>query len=252
MRVGALEYAMAWRDPHANRQFLEKNLQRSAPAHDLIVLPEMWSTGFTMDPTDVAETMSGPTVDAMIQWAQSYDCNLVGSLIILDEGRYYNRLISALPDGTLHHYDKQKLFSYAGEDKSYTAGQETLIYEYQGWRICPLICYDLRFPALADRADYDLLVYTASWPSTRAAHWNALLQARAIENQSYVLGCNRVGTDRNDLSYQGDSQVLDYQGLRIDRGESMTETDAARLCSAVLDHDSLMTYREKLPFLQDK
>jgi len=252
MQVGALQYAMAWRDPLANRQLLDQTLQRLATDYDLIVLPEMWSTGFTMEPAQVAEPMDGPSVEAMMGWAQAYHCNVLGSLIISEDGRFYNRLISALPDGTLHLYDKQKLFSYAGENDQYTAGNHTMIYEYRGWRICPLICYDLRFPRLSDRADYDVLIYTANWPSTRAHHWNTLLRARAIENQSYVIACNRAGIDGNDHQYLGDSQVLDFQGERIDEEQATHSDEIVLMTSAILDIAQQKTYRDKLPFLLDK
>ena len=173
----------------------------------------MFSTGFSMDAAALAEDMDGPTIGWMREEAAAMGCVLAGSLIVREGGRHFNRLVWARPDGTLAHYDKRHLFRMAGEQQHYAAGDRRLVVEIKGWRVCPMVCYDLRFPVWSrNRGDYDLLLYVANWPARRAHAWSALLRARAIENLSYVVGVNRIGRDGNGTSYAGDSVALDFLG----------------------------------------
>ncbi len=216
---------------------------------DLIVLPEMFTTGFSMRPEGLAEPMDGPTVEWMREQAQDLGAALTGSFICGEGGRYYNRLIFMFPDGYCAQYDKKHCFTLAGEHEHYTPGREHLLVEWQGFRIRPLICYDLRFPVWSRNApdhSYDLLLYVANWPARRAAHWQNLLTARAIENQAYTVGVNIVGTDGNGLEYRGDSSLTDYAGEKI--GElSLLEG----VFTSKLSLENLQKYRQNLPFLAD-
>jgi len=215
---------------------------------DLIVLPEMFSSGFTMNPKAVAETMNGETIAWLQHLAKAKDCAITGSLVIEENGKYYNRLVFVYPNGELKTYDKRHLFTLAGEDKVYTAGREKLIIEYKGFRICPLICYDLRFPVFARNVeDYDVLIYVANWPKPRINAWDILLKARAVENMSYAIGVNRIGMDENELEYVGHTQAVDFLGNYLLEAQ---ETDGVFIVE--LDKEKLLETRSKLAFLKDK
>lgn len=215
---------------------------------DLIVLPEMFSSGFTMNPKAVAETMNGETIAWLQHLAKAKDCAITGSLVIEENGKYYNRLVFVYPNGELKTYDKRHLFTLAGEDKVYTAGKEKLIIEYKGFRICPLICYDLRFPVFARNVeDYDVLIYVANWPKPRINAWDILLKARAVENMSYAIGVNRIGMDENELEYVGHSQAVDFLGNYLLEAQ---ETDGVFIVE--LDKEKLLETKNKLAFLEDK
>ena len=215
---------------------------------DLIVLPEMFVSGFTMNPKAVAETMNGETIAWLQHLAKAKDCAITGSLVIEENGKYYNRLVFVYPNGELKTYDKRHLFTLAGEDKVYTAGKEKLIIEYKGFRICPLICYDLRFPVFARNVeDYDVLLYVANWPKPRINAWDILLKARAVENMSYAIGVNRIGKDENELEYVGHSQAVDFLGNYLLEPQ---ETDGVFIVE--LDKEKLLETRSKLAFLEDK
>lgn len=215
---------------------------------DLIVLPEMFVSGFTMNPKAVAETMNGETIAWLQHLAKAKDCAITGSLVIEENGKYYNRLVFVYPNGELKTYDKRHLFTLAGEDKVYTAGKEKLIIEYKEFRICPLICYDLRFPVFARNVeDYDVLIYVANWPKPRINAWDILLKARAVENMSYVIGVNRIGKDENELEYVGHSQAVDFLGNYLLEPQ---ETDGVFIVE--LDKEKLLETRSKLAFLEDK
>ncbi len=215
---------------------------------DLIVLPEMFSSGFTMNPKAVAETMNGETIAWLQHLAKAKDCAITGSLVIEENGKYYNRLVFVYPNGELKTYDKRHLFTLAGEDKVYTAGKEKLIIEYKGFRICPLICYDLRFPVFARNVeDYDVLIYVANWPKPRINAWDILLKARAVENMSYAIGVNRIGMDENELEYVGHTQAVDFLGNYLLEAQ---ETDGVFIVE--LDKEKLLETRSKLAFLKDK
>jgi omega-amidase len=243
LRVTLLQADLAWQDPEANRHRLAAHFRGLAGHTDLIVLPEMFSTGFTMDAASLAEHMDGPTVGWMREEAAAMGCAIAGSLIVSDAGRCRNRLIWARSDGTIAHYDKRHLFRMAGEHEHYAAGDERLTVELKGWRIRPLVCYDLRFPVWSrSRGDCDLLLYVANWPARRAHAWSVLLKARAIENQCYVAGVNRIGRDGNGATYAGDSVVIDYLGRPV-----TSEGGGDRVETAVLDLESLTAYRTDFP-----
>jgi omega-amidase len=243
LRVTLVQSDIAWQDPGANRRRLAGHFRGLAGHTDLILLPEMFSTGFSMDAEGLAEPMDGPTIGWMREEAAAMGCVIAGSVIVRDQGRHYNRLVWARPDGTLEHYDKRHLFRMAGEHEHYAAGGARLTVELKGWRVCPLICYDLRFPVWSrGRGDFDLLLYVANWPARRAHAWSALLRARAIENLCYVAAVNRIGRDGNGASYAGDSVALDFLGQPLS-----SEGGGDRVETAVLDLQSLCSYRESFP-----
>ena len=243
LRVTLVQAELAWQDPAANRHRLAAHFRGLVGHTDLVVLPEMFSTGFSMAAAELAEDMDGPTIDWMREEAAALGCVIAGSLIVRDGGRCYNRLVWARPDGSLEHYDKRHLFRLAGEQEHYAAGSRRLVVALKGWRVCPMICYDLRFPVWSrSRGDYDLLLYVANWPQRRALAWSTLLRARAIENQSYVVGVNRIGKDGNGTAYAGDSVALDFLGQPLS-----SEGGGDRVETAVLDLESLRAYRESFP-----
>ena len=247
LTITLLQTALAWQDPAANREKFSALLASLTEPTDLIILPEMFTTGFTMDVREQAETMAGPTVTWMAALARERNVVLCGSLIVEDGGRYYNRCVWMPPDGQPRHYDKRHLFRMAGEHEHFAPGQERLVVELKGWRVCPLVCYDLRFPVWSRGANaFDLLIYIANWPAARRSAWQALLPARAVENQCYVAGVNRLGTDGQGVAYAGDSGVHDYLG------EPRVELQAAPgHPTATLSLDALRRYREKFPAWRD-
>lgn len=219
----------------------------------MVILPEMFTTGFTMLPEGKAEEMEGATQTWMQTLAAELDAVVVGSLIVEENGQFFNRLLAVGPEGLLTRYDKRHLFRMAGEDENYASGQQSSVFEVKGWRINPLVCYDLRFPVWSrntsselPRLNYDVLLYVANWPEVRVSHWKTLLKARAIENQAYCLGVNRVGTDGNGVVYSGDSAAIDYMGTVL-----ATATREAKLLNVSLDWKGLERYREKFPVWQD-
>jgi predicted amidohydrolase len=243
LRVTVVQTELAWQDPAANRHRLAAHFRGLLGHTDLIVLPEMFSTGFSMDAATLAEDMHGPTIGWMREEAAALGCVITGSLIVREAGHCYNRLVWARPDGTLEHYDKRHLFRVAGEQDHYAAGARRLVVDLKGWRICPMICYDLRFPVWSrNRGDYDLLLYVANWPQRRAHAWSTLLKARAIENLCYVAGVNRIGKDGNGATYAGDSVVLDFLGQLLS-----SEGGGDRVETTVLDLESLRSYRASFP-----
>ena len=243
LRVTMIQSDLVWQDPATNRRNLAAHFRGLAGHTDLIVLPEMFTTGFSMEAASLAETMAGATVAWLREESAAVGCAITGSLIVEEDGRHYNRLVWATPDGGLAHYDKRHLFRMAQEDQHYAPGDRRLVVTLKGWRVCPLVCYDLRFPVWSrNRGDYDALLYVANWPSRRRTAWSALLRARAIENVCYVVGVNRVGKDGNGASYAGDSVALDFLGqvLGGERGGDFVET-------VVLDRESLATFRRDFP-----
>lgn len=214
---------------------------------DLIVLPEMFSTGFTMDAESQAEPVDGPSTDWLRIQASDRQTAICGSLIIKDGEHYYNRFILMRPDGTHEQYDKRHLFRLADEHQHYSAGEKQAVFELNGWRVCPMICYDLRFPVWSRNRDaYDLLIYVANWPGRRHLAWETLIRARAIENQAYVAAVNRSGTDGNDLPYLGGSAIIDYLGQELlDLGSTPGHGMAS------LNMQDLLTFRDRFPFHKD-
>lgn len=243
LELALIQTELAWQDPAANRAHFETLLEQARGA-DLIVLPEMFSTGFCMDSAALAEPENGPTSLWLSEQAKRVDAVVTGSLIIrAADGSYRNRLLWARPDGTVAHYDKRHLFRMAGEHKHYAAGDEQVVLELNGWRVRPLICYDLRFPLWSrDPHTTDLLLYTANWPAARRQHWNRLLPARAIENLCYVAAVNRVGEDGKGHGYTGDSQVLDFQGSSL-----LQAGEADGVFRTRLSASALAAYRERFP-----
>ncbi len=249
LKVALLQVDLIWEDPKANRALFDDKINAIKEQVDLIVLPEMFTSGFTMNAASVAETMDGESISWLKTKAKEINAALIGSLVISENNNYYNRLICVEPNGNLLHYDKRHTFTLAGEHNIYTAGKEKVIFNYKGWKICPLVCYDLRFPVWARNVeDYDVLIYVANWPKVRINAWDSLLQARAIENMSYCIGVNRVGFDGNNYEYSGHSAVYDVLGCRIDsvpREKEATEV-------VILEKDHIKKYRQKLNFLKDK
>ena len=243
LKLALIQTELAWQDPAANRAHFETLLEQARGA-DLIVLPEMFSTGFSMDSAALAEPENGPTSIWLSKQAKRLDAVVTGSLIVqAADSSYRNRLLWARPDGTLAHYDKRHLFRMAGEHKHYAAGTEQVLLELNGWQIRPLICYDLRFPLWSrDPHTTDLLLYTANWPAARRLHWNRLLPARAIENLCYVAAVNRIGEDGKGYPYSGDSQVLDFQGEAL-----LAAGDADGVFRMTLRSSDLAAYRERFP-----
>ena len=249
MHITLLQADLYWHDPVANRAMLEERIFNLSEQTDLIVLPEMFTTGFTMDARAVAEPMNLTTFRWLKQMAAQTGAVVTGSYVVQEGGQFFNRLIWMQPDGKFDTYDKRHLFRMAGEDAIYTAGTHRIIKEWKGWRICPLICYDLRFPVWSRNTDgqsqefaYDLLLYVANWPAVRRTPWNALLQGRAIENLSYVVGVNRVGTDGNGHPYTGDSTIIDFKGEVLFR-----HSDTEIIHQQTLSLDDLQAFRAKFP-----
>jgi predicted amidohydrolase len=249
LTVSFIQANLEWHNPEANRAGLLRYIQDIPVPTDLIVLPEMFTTGFSMKAPELAETMDGPSVAWLLAAAATRNAVVTGSLIIHEGNKYYNRLIWARPDGTLSYYDKRHLFRMAGEHKVYAAGTKLLIEEWRGWRICPLVCYDLRFPVWSRNpatTPYDLLLYVANWPAIRRMAWMTLLRARAIENVAYTIGVNRVGTDDNNHTYAGDSALIDMCGeYLVEVGNQ--ETGITR----TLRRRDLEEFRERFPALLD-
>ncbi|MFC6997151.1 amidohydrolase [Rufibacter roseus] len=244
LRVSLIQSDLHWHNVAANRAMFEEKMLL-LPETDLIVLPEMFSTGFSMDAPALAEEMNGETVAWMRKMAQAQKSVVMGSLIIKDQGNYYNRLIWMRPDGTFEKYDKRHLFRMAGECETYSPGKERLIVELKGWRICPLVCYDLRFPVFSRNTPitYDVVIYIASWPNKRRLAWQTLLRARAIENLAYSIGVNRVGTDGNGHLYAGDTSCYNLLGEELTHHEH-----EEAVTTVVLSKEHLEETREKLPW----
>jgi predicted amidohydrolase len=248
MKVALIQSALVWENPEANRTHFNEKINSIVEEVNLIVLPEMFTTGFTMNPAKVAETMGGKTVSWMQDLAKAKNAAITGSVVIEENSNFYNRMLFVFPSGEIQHYDKRHLFTLAGEDKVYSRGGQKLIVEYLGWKICPLVCYDLRFPVFSRNVEnYDLLIYVASWPKTRIKAWDTLLTARAIENMSYSIGVNRIGEDKNGYAYVGHSQVADFLG------EYMLEPQQSEGVFFVeLNKEKMMETRLKLDFLSDR
>ncbi|KFF04850.1 nitrilase family protein [Flavobacterium reichenbachii] len=248
MKIALIQSDLHWEDISKNRSNFETKIKQIDSDINLIVLPEMFSTGFTMNAPAVAETMEGETISWMKSMAMEKNCALTGSLIIVENGQYYNRMVFVFPSGEIKYYDKRHLFTLAGEDQFYSSGKEKVIVDYEGWKICLQICYDLRFPVFARNVEnYDLLLYVANWPKVRTNAWDSLLKARAIENLSYVAGVNRVGLDAHDYEHIGHSQVVDFLGNFILEPQ---ETEAVFVVE--LDKNILLETRKKLDFLSDR
>ena len=248
MKIALIQTSLIWENPIENRSHLAQKITGFMEDVDLIVLPEMFSSGFTMNPKAVAETMQGETVSWLQHLAKAKDCAITGSLVIEENGNYYNRLVFVFPTGEIKTYDKRHLFSLAGENEFYAAGKDKLILEYKGYKICPLICYDLRFPVFSRNVEnYDVLLYVANWPKPRVNAWDILLKARSVENMCYTIGVNRIGKDHNHHEYIGHTQVIDFLGEYVLEPQ---EADAVFIVE--LNKAKLLETRRKLAFLNDK
>lgn len=249
LSVTIIQPHLHWENPAANRAQFSEMIRDIKEETHLIILPEMFTTGFTMNAEALAEAPQGPTFLWMQAEAKQHNVAITGSVIIKENGLYYNRLFFVFPNGDHRQYDKKHTFTLAGEHKTYTAGSSRIMVSYLGWKICPLVCYDLRFPVWARNTEaYDLLLYTANWPSKRVSAWDALLKARAIENMSYCIGVNRVGVDGNGHEYTGHSAVYDALGEHI----STKDFEGEFVETIVLHKDHLKTNRDHLQFLQDQ
>ncbi|TGD72040.1 amidohydrolase [Mangrovimicrobium sediminis] len=237
LTVTLLQTELAWENPADNREQIAGALAAAAPDTDVVVLPEMFTTGFSMNALDNAEDPGGATEQWMLALAQQYDCAITGSIAVRGDGGAFNRMLFATPEG-MRFYDKRHLFRMAGEHKRYLAGNERVIVDWRGWRILLQVCYDLRFPVFSRyRGDYDLALYVANWPDSRRLHWRQLLIARAIENQACVVGVNRIGSDARGLDYSGDSLAI--------------AADGTATASVTLSADALHKYREAFPAHMD-
>jgi len=259
LRVSLVQGATRWHDPAGNRDYYAHLIAPLRGITDVILLPETFTSGFSNAAIAQAETMDGATVQWLRTQAQQLNAAICGSVqlrVADNDGtdQVFNRLLWVTPDGTVKHYDKRHLFRYAGEHERYAAGRERLIVNYHGWRICPLVCYDLRFPVFSrnrfdhqrGQLDYDLLLYLANWPNARVHAWNTLLRARAIENLCYVAGLNRVGEDGNGLQYSGESAVIDFLGHALsDCGND------ERVVTSTLRADALAAHRAQFPAMLD-
>lgn len=244
LKVTIAQSMLHWEDAEANRRMFETKLAILAGKTDVVVLPEMFTTGFSMRSDELAEDMTGPTVRWMREQAKKLDAAVYGSVIITEGGKCFNRGLFVKPDGQVTVYDKRHLFRFANETDHYSAGNERVVVDWRGWRILLQICFDLRFPVFArNRSDYDAMLYVANWPEARRYPWSHLLIARAIENQCYVAGVNRVGMDGKGIHYTGDSVVIDPRGGVIGQVEPSMEGSA----TVTFDREALEDFRAKFP-----
>ncbi len=243
LSITLIQTNLIWQKASANCEHIGQLLQKQQPETDLIVLPEMFNSGFTLEASKVAEKMEGDTVCWMKLLASQHRAAVTGSLVIRDNEQYFNRMIIAYPDGQLYWYDKKHLFRMANEQQRYSAGKQRVIINWRGWNIALYVCYDLRFPVWCrNQNDTDLMLFVASWPGARAFPWKTLLQARAMENLCYVCGVNRIGIDANNIMYQGDSSVLDMAGNAICQLEN-----ADTIETVTLSANKLKRFRKKFP-----
>lgn len=254
LSLALVQTSLHWEDPLANLAMLEEKIWQINKSVDVIILPEMFNSGFTMNVERVAEKMNMRTTKWLKQLSSQTGALFLGSLIIEENGKYYNRLFWVEPTGRVLHYDKKHLFRMAGEHNYFSSGKEPFVAEWCGWRIRPLVCYDLRFPVwsrnkwdkVSNKPDYDLLVYVANWPSARSNSWDALLKARAIENLSYAAGVNRTGIDGNQVAYSGHSALFGPRGEEI-----IPSYNEETIQIATLNAEDLLAYREKFPAFMD-
>lgn len=249
LRISMIQAHIIWEDRDENLGYYGELIRRVKGKTDLAILPETFTTGFSMDVEKLADTMDGPTIPTIKLWAKKYKLAIAGSFIVKENDQYYNRAFFITPEGDAHYYDKRHLFRMAGEDKHFSAGNHHTIVSYKGWNICLQICYDLRFPVWSRNTDnnYDLLVYVANWPEARKKVWKSLLQARAIENMAYVCGVNRVGIDGKGFVFHGDSMIYDPKGKKIANAGKREEI--TRTCT--LSRTDLDLLRAKFPVWKD-
>ncbi len=242
LKVVLVQRELIWESPERNRAQISQELAQHAESQDLIVLPEMFTTGFSMNALANAEPPGGDTEQWMLQQARHLDCAITGSIAVREDKKVFNRMLFATPE-TLHYYDKRHLFRMAGEHKRYQSGDRRVVINWRGWGILLQVCYDLRFPVFSrNREDYDLALFVANWPAARRMHWRQLLVARAIENLACVVGVNRIGSDANGLDYSGDSMAVSADGELL-----LDLQDEATTRSVTLDAKALEAYRQRFP-----
>ena len=248
-RIAITQMDTIWEQPEQNHKLIDQLWSGITPGEtDLILLPETFNTGFTNAAAAVAETMDGPTVSWMKTKAANFQSVIAGSVITADDDTFYNRFVFVFPDGRVSTYDKRHLFTLAKEHEHYTAGKERKVIDIKGWKVFPQVCYDLRFPVWSrNDLGYDLAIYVANWPQPRKEAWRSLLVARAIENQCYVFGVNRVGADQNKLEYPGNSACIDYTGKRL-----LEMQNAPGLKIISINKQPMTIFRSKLAFLEDR
>lgn len=248
LNIALVQSSLIWESKEQNINVFEKKLSDLTCNVHIVILPEMFTTGFSMNAEKLAEPMDGPTIDWMVKISNQKGFAICGSIIIEEDGKFYNRFIFVTPQGQVFQYDKRHLFTFANENKKYTYGQTRLVFEYLGWRILPQICYDVRFPVWSrNRGDYDLIINVANFPGNRRDIWNTLLKARAIENQCYVAATNRVGVDGMDIYYTGDSQLINATGQQIAQALPGEEKNIY----GTLSMDDLLDFRHTFPVLPD-
>lgn len=249
LKISILQSTIIWQNNSQNLHQFSEKIKKIEGDTDVIILPEMFTTGFSMEPHKIAEKMDGKTVQWMQNISKENNCAIAGSVIIQEENNYYNRFLFVHPSGEINHYNKRHLFTLAGEDTIYTSGSEKLIIDFKGWKICPLICYDLRFPVWARNVEnYDILIYVANWPKPRINAWDSLLKARSIENMCYTVGVNRVGVDANKLEYNGHSAIYNCLGEQL----VMAAENKEITLNVTLDKNHISETRNMLRFLDDK
>ena len=249
LKVTILQSDLFWENPDANRRMFSEKINNIIEKTDLIVLPEMFTTGFTMNASLLAESESGQTLDWMKIQANKKNSALVGSFIVSEKNNFYNRLFFVEPNGDYYTYDKRHTFTLADEHLTYTSGKELLTINFLGWKICPLICYDLRFPVWSrNTCDYDLLIYIANWPQKRIHAWDTLLRARAIENMAYCLGVNRTGKDDNLNQHNGHSAIYDVLGKQL----TTSKNEGNFSETIILEKTNIVSERAHFQFLSDR
>jgi predicted amidohydrolase len=248
MKISIVQTSIIWENPKENRKNLEDKLSTLQLGTQLVVFPEMFSTGFTMNVSNVAETMQGETMQWLQKIAEKMNCAVTGSLVITENNLFFNRMVFVYPSGKIDYYDKKHLFSLAGEDAIYTPGDKPTIVEYLNFKINLQVCYDLRFPVFSrNTQDYDLLIYVASWPKVRINAWNILLKARSVENICYTIGVNRIGQDAQQQEYNGQSQVIDFLGNYI-----IEPSEKEEIVYTIIDKEALNEIKKTRNFLKDK
>ncbi|RXP59423.1 amidohydrolase [Lutibacter sp. HS1-25] len=249
LKIALIQTDIVWQNAAENRSRYSEKINNIQEQVDVFVLPEMFTTGFSMHPEGISETMQGKTVAWMKNLASKKNAAICGSVIISEENNYYNRLIFAHPNGKIEYYNKRHLFTLAGEEKVYAAGSKKLIVDYKGWKICPLVCYDLRFPVWSrNKENYDVLLYVANWPKPRIAAWDILLKARSVENLCYTIGVNRVGLDASNYEYNGHSEAYDCLGKKL----TNIPSDKEFIEIITLQKEHLNKIRTRLNFLNDQ
>lgn len=243
LNLSLVQFNITWEAPEVNLDKIERMISNASSEDDVIILPEMFASGFSMKPSKIAATANGAEIRWMQQVAREKNALILGSLALCEEGEYFNRLLAVYPEGKILHYDKRHLFRMAGEPKAYKPGNKRVIINYKGWRVALFICYDLRFPVWSsNRDEYDLAVYVANWPASRSEVWKTLLKARAIENQCYVAGVNRVGADGKE-TYDGNSLVSDFQGNIMTGSNSCKE----EVINVTVDLNPLKEFKNNFP-----